>query len=177
MEAAAMRPLPVLRELTDLLPTDAWLTTLSFDQKGVELTGQAAAASALIPILENSPRLERVEFASPVTRGREKEQFRIRAAWELAPVATAPTAATGPATPAAGGRPAGGRQAPGQPPALDVRQAPGQRPAAPAAQAPVPPQPVQAAPGQPPAAPQPGALQPVPQPAQTPPAVLQPEQP
>ena len=56
IEAAAMRPLPVLRELTDLLPTDAWLTTLSFDQKGVELTGQAAAASALIPILENSPQ-------------------------------------------------------------------------------------------------------------------------
>jgi Tfp pilus assembly protein PilN len=85
IEAAAMRPLPVLRELTDLLPTDAWLTTLSFDQKGVELTGQAAAASALIPILENSPRLERVEFASPVTRGRDKEQFRIRAAWEVPP--------------------------------------------------------------------------------------------
>ena len=77
-----MRPLPVLRELTDLLPHDAWLTTLSLDQKGVELTGQAAAASALIPLLENSSRLERVEFASPVTRGRDKEQFRIRAAWE-----------------------------------------------------------------------------------------------
>ena len=91
IEAAAMRPLPVLRELTDLLPTDAWLTTLSFDQKGVELTGQAAAASALIPLLENSPRLERVEFASPVTRGRDKEQFRIRAAWEVAPVAAAAT--------------------------------------------------------------------------------------
>jgi Tfp pilus assembly protein PilN len=82
IESGAIRPLPVLRELTDLLPTDTWLTTLSLDQKGVELTGQAAAASALIPLLENSPRLERVEFASPVTRGRDKEQFRIRAAWE-----------------------------------------------------------------------------------------------
>ena len=82
LENGALRPLPVLRDLTDLLPTDTWLTTVSFDQKGVELTGQAAAASALIPLLENSPRLERVEFASPVTRGRDKEQFRIRAAWE-----------------------------------------------------------------------------------------------
>jgi Tfp pilus assembly protein PilN len=82
IETNALRPLPVLRELTDLMPTDTWLTTLSLDQKGVELTGQAAAASALIPLLENSSRLERVEFASPVTRGREKEQFRIRAAWE-----------------------------------------------------------------------------------------------
>jgi Tfp pilus assembly protein PilN len=82
LEASAIRPLPVLRDLTDTLPGDTWLTTLSLDAKGVELTGQAAAASALIPLLENSPRLERVEFSSPVTRGRDKEQFRIRAAWE-----------------------------------------------------------------------------------------------
>jgi Tfp pilus assembly protein PilN len=95
LEAGAVKPLPVLRELTDLLPTDTWLTTLSLDSKGVELTGQAAAASALIPLLENSPRLERVEFSSPVTRGREKEQFRIRAAWEAgaAQVSVPPTAA------------------------------------------------------------------------------------
>jgi Tfp pilus assembly protein PilN len=93
-----------MRELTDLLPADTWLTTLSLDGKGVELTGQAAAASALIPLLENSPRLERVEFSSPVTRGRDKEQFRIRAAWEagaaqamLAPAAAAPPSVVQPA--------------------------------------------------------------------------------
>jgi Tfp pilus assembly protein PilN len=89
LDSTAVRPLPVLRELTDLLPNDAWLTTISLDPKGVELTGQAAAASALIPLLENSPRLERAEFASPVTRGRDKEQFRIRASWELPPTAPA----------------------------------------------------------------------------------------
>jgi len=87
IDGSAIKPLPVLRELTDLLPPDTWLTTLSLDQKGVEVTGQAAAASALIPLLENSPRLERVEFSSPVTRGRDKEQFRIRAAWEAMPTA------------------------------------------------------------------------------------------
>jgi Tfp pilus assembly protein PilN len=84
----ALQPLPLLRELTDIIPGDAWITYLAFDSKGVELTGQAGAASTLIPLLENSPRLERVEFASPVTRGRDREQFRIRAAWE------APSAAT-----------------------------------------------------------------------------------
>src|SRR3989475_7929667 len=82
IEASAIRPLPLLRELTEILPGDAWLTMLSLDAKGVELTGQAAQASALIPLLENSPLLEPVEFASPVTRGRDREQFRIRAAWE-----------------------------------------------------------------------------------------------
>jgi Tfp pilus assembly protein PilN len=82
LETSALRPLPVLREMTELVPADAWVTSLSLDTKGVELTGQAAAASALIPILENSARLERVEFSSPVTRGRDKEQFRIKAAWQ-----------------------------------------------------------------------------------------------
>ncbi len=96
IEANSVRPLPVLRELTDLLPSDAWLTMLSLDMKGVELTGQAAAASALIPLLENSPRLERVEFSSPVTRGRDKEQFRIRAAWESGTAGTVVTPASAP---------------------------------------------------------------------------------
>jgi Tfp pilus assembly protein PilN len=82
IESTGLRPLPVLRELTDLIPADAWLTMMVLDTKGVELTGQAQAAAALIPVLENSPRLERVEFSSPVTRGRDREQFRIRAAWE-----------------------------------------------------------------------------------------------
>ena len=172
IEAGAMKPLPVLRELTDLLPTDAWLTTLSFDQKGVELTGQAAAASALIPILENSPRLERVEFASPVTRGREKEQFRIRAAWEVAPAATAPA----PPSPTPGSLAPGARPAP-VPIVPGSRPGGAQRPPQPAAQAPVPPQ---APPTQPPpgALPPPGLLQPITPPGQAPaaPAPGQPSQ-
>src|SRR6185295_15370762 len=88
----------------EILPNDAWVTYLALDAKGVEITGQAGAASNLIPLLENSPRLERVEFASPVTRGRDREQFRIRAAWEppaAVPVAAAPQPPQPPATPAA----------------------------------------------------------------------------
>jgi Tfp pilus assembly protein PilN len=106
VESTSIRALPVLRELTDTIPNDAWLTLLSLDLKGVELTGQANAASALIPLLENSPRFERVEFSSPVTRGREREQFRIRAAWEGGPgriIAAAPP--PGPAVPAPGVNP------------------------------------------------------------------------
>ncbi len=82
VQTSALHPLPLLRELTQLIPPDAWLTTLSLDAQGVELTGQATAANQLIPLLEGSANLEKVEFASPVTRGRDKEQFRIKAAWE-----------------------------------------------------------------------------------------------
>ena len=135
-----MRPLPVLRELTELLPGDAWLTTVSLDAKGVELTGAASAASALIPLLENSPRLERVEFSSPVTRGRDnKEQFRIRAAWEAAG-AVATTPAPGGVAPAPGAAPPSGAV----PPPGAVAPAPGAAPTVPGA--PVPGQPRRPAP-------------------------------
>ena len=115
-----------LRDLHDrmpvILPSDAWVTYLAFDAKGVELTGQAGAASNLIPLLENSPRLERVEFASPVTRGRDREQFRIRAAWEApAPPATPPPQAAKP--------PAAGETRRGESPA--TRPAPPRLPGAP----------------------------------------------
>jgi len=81
-EAGGLRPLPVLQELTELIPTDAWLQSVSMDRQGLELTGQATAASQLIPILDGSPALERVEFTAPVTKVQTKEQFRIRASWE-----------------------------------------------------------------------------------------------
>lgn len=90
-QASALHPLPLLRELTELIPPDTWLSTLSLDAQGVELTGQATAANQLIPMLEGSPSLEKVEFASPVTKGRDKEQFRIKAAWEKLPKPPTPT--------------------------------------------------------------------------------------
>jgi Tfp pilus assembly protein PilN len=95
LNASSLHPLPILRELTDLLPPDAWLTALTLEQKGAELVGQAATASALIPLLEDSPRLERVEFASPVTKGRDKEQFRVRAVWEHGQPGRAPAPPAG----------------------------------------------------------------------------------
>jgi Tfp pilus assembly protein PilN len=82
VETGGLRPLPVLRELTELIPTDAWLQSLAMDRQGLELNGQATAASQLIPLLDGSPSLERVEFTAPVTRVQTKEQFRIRASWE-----------------------------------------------------------------------------------------------
>ena len=76
------------------------MTSLSFDTKGIEMSGQSSAASTLIPLLENSSRLERVEFSSPVTKGRDKEQFRIKAAWETPNSRPSTAAAQAPGSPA-----------------------------------------------------------------------------
>ncbi len=92
VQRGSLPALPVLRELTEALPDTAWLQVLSMDREGVELTGQADAASQLIPLLEASRWLERVEFTSPVTKLQGKEQFRIRAAWET-PRAVSPAPA------------------------------------------------------------------------------------
>jgi Tfp pilus assembly protein PilN len=82
VEEGSLRPLAALRELTEIIPGEAWVTALNLDSKGVEITGQATAANELIPLLDASRWLDRVEFTSPVTKGRDKEQFRLRAAWE-----------------------------------------------------------------------------------------------
>lgn len=82
VEARGLRALPFLRDMTELLPQDAWLQALNLDGQGAELIGQAGTASALIALLEASPWLERVEFTAPVTKGQGKEQFRVHASWE-----------------------------------------------------------------------------------------------
>lgn len=126
-ETTSLRPLPVMRDLTELMPNDAWLTLLSFDLKGVELTGQANAAAALIPLLENSPRFERVEFSSPVTRGRDREQFRIRASWEGGPGRILTTASV-PPPPAPSAQPVAPVAPPARGPRATVPGAPAQDP-------------------------------------------------
>jgi general secretion pathway protein L len=84
-EAQNLRVLPLLRELTEILPQDVWLTNVTVDRKGIELAGFANSASQLIPLLETSPSFDRVEFTSPVTKGRDREQFRLKAGWEQTP--------------------------------------------------------------------------------------------
>ncbi len=108
IERGDLRPLPIMRELTDRLPQDAWLRTFTMDKQGLEITGQAGAANQLIPLLENSASLTRVEFTAPVTKAGDKEQFRIKAAWKTpAPPAEAPAAPPKPPAPAQ--RPAAAR--------------------------------------------------------------------
>jgi Tfp pilus assembly protein PilN len=82
VQRGSLPALPLLRELTEVMPDTVWLQALNMSREGVELTGQSDAASQLIPLLESSRWLERVEFTSPVTKLQGKEQFRIKAGWE-----------------------------------------------------------------------------------------------
>ena len=77
--------LELLRELTETIPEDMWLTRFSYtDQKGkreIDLSGFANAASEIIPILEKSKYFEDVKFKSSIVKDRstEKEKFNVTA--------------------------------------------------------------------------------------------------
>jgi Tfp pilus assembly PilM family ATPase len=81
--------LDVLFELTNIIPTDAWLTNFDYrrihDKERSELigeiiiSGQAVSSSALISLLEDSPLFEKVEFVGPITKRGAKEGFKIKA--------------------------------------------------------------------------------------------------
>ncbi|MCX8043863.1 MAG: pilus assembly protein PilM [Desulfobacterota bacterium] len=71
----------LLEELTTIIPHDSFLTECHYkaDEKKVRLTGYAASASSLIPLLEGSPLFDNVKFTSPITTDKRtgKERFRI----------------------------------------------------------------------------------------------------
>jgi Tfp pilus assembly PilM family ATPase len=86
--------LEVLAELTGILPKDAWLTNLHYKglkthkkkEKGGELviSGFAASSSTLLPLLEDSPYFEKVEFVGPIKKTKDKEGFKLKA-WMVIP--------------------------------------------------------------------------------------------
>jgi Tfp pilus assembly protein PilN len=69
----------LLKELTELIPADAYLTTLNLRGNRLSLDGQARSASDLITALEKSKRYKNVSFSSPTTRQGDKERFSITA--------------------------------------------------------------------------------------------------
>lgn len=70
--------LDVLKELSVRIPEDAWVNQFDFSEKGINIAGEAASASELIPLLEDSPIFKNVAFLSTITKSRDgKERFRI----------------------------------------------------------------------------------------------------
>jgi Tfp pilus assembly protein PilN len=74
-----VRATRVLRDLTELVPKEAYLTTLTLRQGKVTMDGQATLASDLISTLEKSKRFRQVQFSSPTTRAGDKERFALSA--------------------------------------------------------------------------------------------------
>lgn len=70
--------LDTIKELSERIPKNAWVNRFTFSKKGVEIEGEAASASQLIPLLEASPLFEDVAFLSAITKASSgKERFRI----------------------------------------------------------------------------------------------------
>jgi len=68
---------PLVKELTELIPSDAYLTGLNLRSGRLTLDGQARSASDLITALGKSKRFKNVNFASPTTKQGDKERFSI----------------------------------------------------------------------------------------------------
>lgn len=75
--------LNVLKEFTSIVPKGAWLTRIRITDKTVEIEGYAASATDLLPKLEASPLLQKVEFASPTFRDARMNMDRFNIKMEL----------------------------------------------------------------------------------------------
>jgi Tfp pilus assembly protein PilN len=70
----------ILKNLTQLIPSNTWLDNLHLSKQHVNLSGMSSAASDLIPLLDKSGLLKKTEFASPiVTDANKLEHFKIKA--------------------------------------------------------------------------------------------------
>lgn len=80
--------LAVLKELTGVLPKSAWLTRARVTDSTVELEGYASSASEILPRLEQSKYLRKVEFASPTIRDQRMNADRFVMKMEIEGFAT-----------------------------------------------------------------------------------------
>ncbi len=70
----------ILKELTSLIPQNAWLTRVRISSTGVEIEGYSLSATELIPKLEVSKYFRKVEFTAPTFRdaAMKADRFSIR---------------------------------------------------------------------------------------------------
>jgi Tfp pilus assembly protein PilN len=70
--------LNILKDLTERIPKNAWVSSLTFSGQGLQIGGYAESASSLIPRLEASSLLKDAVFLSSITKTRDgKERFEI----------------------------------------------------------------------------------------------------
>ena len=71
----------MIASLTHILPDDVWLTELGIDGNGVQISGYAQSATAVLGLLDQSPLLSNAAFRSSVTQDAQlgRERFDISA--------------------------------------------------------------------------------------------------
>ena len=67
----------LLKELSDIVPADAYLTSLNLRGGRLTLDGFARSASDLIAALEKSKHFKNVSFTSPTTKSGDKDRFSL----------------------------------------------------------------------------------------------------
>ena len=67
----------LLKELTEVIPQDAWLRSLAIRGRKIHLQGTSASATAVVKALEDSPLFDEVHFDSPVVKKGSSETFKI----------------------------------------------------------------------------------------------------
>lgn len=75
-QAPAM--LEILEELSQLIEDDSWLNQFRYFNQGIVISGMSPAASALLSIIEESPRFSNARFDSPVVQDMRTKQERFQ---------------------------------------------------------------------------------------------------
>ncbi len=84
--------LNIVKEITTIIPKNAWLTRLRITDKTIEIEGYASSATELLPKLEASKFLQKVEFASPTFRDARMNADRFNIKMEIEGVSKQETA-------------------------------------------------------------------------------------
>jgi general secretion pathway protein L len=76
--------LEILKELTELLPPDTYLSNYTYRDGNIQMIGLAGSASDLVPKLERSPLLKDVGLTGTIIKDQQtgKERFTINAKLE-----------------------------------------------------------------------------------------------
>lgn len=69
----------LLKELSDLIPADAYLTSVNLRNERLTLDGMARSASDIITAMQKSKHFRDVAFTSPITKTNDKERFSLQA--------------------------------------------------------------------------------------------------
>lgn len=81
-DSTQKRVIPLLKNLSEVIPTDVYVTSFRYKEGDVELSGVAAAsrpASELVGLLEGSPCLRNVAPKAPFTKTAQGETFTLGA--------------------------------------------------------------------------------------------------